>query len=242
MSESLAEGDYIPDCPMKLKDTVICHRLKKVSKMKRVLIINSILGIALSIPIWGGCDLKVDASLEIEREKLKKERVGLLMEIPKKFEDEWIDYIEGPESEFVRSLTRKQLNAIINLMSATDGKARTAARIRTINKTLEILTPGILIELVELTKTREDMLLRTPGLFWRMQSYKQRAVGYYNRFRAFAYDKQPESFAKWIQAERYYAEIKGQEIYGVRGKVGQELLFDLRNALIGIESVAEPYE
>ena len=200
------------------------------------------LGITLLVCACSNCESESDRSLEIERQQLKKERVALLGELPREFEDQWTDYMEGPEGKFWLSLNKKQQRSLINLMSALDGRGGTAARVSAINKTVGLLTPGMLFELAELTRTRDDMLRRAPELFFRMQSYKQGAVGYYNRLRSFAYDKKPEVFANWVQAERYYAEIKRQAIWIESEKTGQELLFDLRNALIGVEGVGEPYD
>jgi hypothetical protein len=125
-------------------------------------------------------------------------------------------------------------------MSALDGCGSKVARLKYVNKMVKLVTPGMLIQLAELTKAREDILRKKPVFFSRMEFYKGHATGYYNQLMWFALREQQEVYANWTQAESYYREAKSKVMH--RKFEDQELLYDLRNALIATESIAEPEE
>jgi hypothetical protein len=215
-------------------------KLPEIARGWRERIIIFVLGLLLSLVC--GCDR--DKGLEADRQQLKRERIDLLIEIPHEFEDEWTNYQEKTEFHFWMSLRKNQRDALLNFMSDLDwsDNVTTKARVKAVDKMIGFLTPGMMIQLAELTKAREDILQQKPRFFIKTESYKERATRYYNQLKAFAYDKQPDIFANWEQSEKYYAEIKKTVFHKKYGDGQQELLYDLRNAMIGTESIAEPKE
>jgi hypothetical protein len=205
----------------------------------KMLCIISILGIGLSLA--GGCSHGEDEELERKRQQLLLERVKLLLDIPPiGVEDEWTAFQATRELDFWSSLNKKQRSALLKLWSALDGRGSQVALLKCVNKMVKLVTPGMLIQLAELTKAREDILQQKPVFFSRMEFYKGHATGYYNQLMWFARREQQEVYANWTQAESYYREAKSKVMR--RKFEDQELLYDLRNALIATENIAEPEE
>jgi hypothetical protein len=203
---------------------------------EKMLCIIFILGIGLFLA--GGCDSKEDKALEIERKQIRMERINLLFEISEKVDT--TNLREGPEFKFWLSLNKKQQRALQNLMFALDGNVSKAARFRAISKMIKLLTPGMMINLAELTKTREQFFSDIkPSFLSKMNSHKKREITYCN---VFLYDRLEES-ANWGQSAIYYSEIKGKVFNKKYDHLGRgELLYDLHNAMLATESVAEPSE
>jgi hypothetical protein len=180
----------------------------------------------------GGCESKEDKALEAERQQVRMERINLLFEISKKCAT--ADLEEGPESKFWWSLNKKQQNALKDFKFAIDGNVSKTARRRAISKMIKLLTPGMMTNLAELTKKREQFFSdKCPGFIRKMNSYKEKEISYCIRL---LYEKQEES-ANWGQATTYYNEIKGKVFHRQYAsfELG-ELLFDLHNAMIATES------
>jgi hypothetical protein len=187
----------------------------------------------------GGCESKEDKALEAERQQIRIERISLLVEISHKCDTTYLR--EGPEPDFWWSLNKEQQTALNNFIFAIDGNVSKAARRKSINKMIKLLTPGMMTNLAEITKKREQFFSEKCPIYRRkMNLFKEKETSYCSLI--LLYEKQEES-ANWGQASIYYNEIKGKvfhkdyQIFG-RG----ELLFDLHNARLATESAWEPEE
>jgi hypothetical protein len=185
-----------------------------------------------------GCGRNENEELEKERQQLNEERFNLLDEMKSELEGEWISLREGPEGDFWWFLNKKQQGALLELEAALDGDASKGSRLTCINRMAKLLTPGMLIELAELTKTREDILRENHEVFAKVERYKERAASYYRQLWWDAEYKYREERANWFQAEKYYHQIK-EQVFHKELPFG-ELLYDLRNARVSGESVWEP--
>jgi hypothetical protein len=223
-----------PPDPLIQKNEIKIHKQRITDEKILSIIFILVIGLFLA----GGCESKKDKALETERQQIRTERINLLFEISKKCDT--TDLREGPESKFWWSLNKKQQSALQNFIFAIDGNVSKAARRRAISKMIKLLTPGMMTNLAELTKKREQFFSdKYPSYIEKMKSYKEKEISYCIRL---LYERQEES-ANWGQATTYYNEIKGKVFHKEYTSFERgELLFDLHNAMLATDSVAEPEE
>jgi len=217
------------------KNEIKIPKQRLISEIKLFIISILIAGLFLAV----GCDSKKDKALETERQQIRTERINLLLEIS--HECDTTNLREGPEPDFWWSLNKKQQSALNNFIFAIDGNVSKAARRRAMSKMIKLLTPGMMTNLAEITKKREQFFSdKCPVYRMKMNSYKEKETSYCSRI--LLYERQEES-ANWGQASTYYNEIKGKVFHkDCKGFGRGELLFDLHNAMLATESVAEPEE
>jgi hypothetical protein len=207
------------------RTTIRKHRITN-EKMLRVIFI---LGIGLSLV--GGCAEEND-DLEKERLELVEEWKSLLKETGKEFGDDLTSFREGEGFRFFFSLTTEQDHALFDLGYALEFSDISEAA-KAVNEMVELITPGMLICLVEFTKAREEFLAQKPLLLSKIQSYEEKLCLYYNQMMSYVSREDHDEYVEWYQAALYYQFLK-REITGKSERerlLEQELLIDLHNAV-----------
>jgi hypothetical protein len=222
---------------IKEKNGIKIRRQRITDEKMLCIIFILVTGLFLAV----GCESKEDKDIETEHQQIVMERINLLIEISHNCDT--TDFREEPEFRFWGSLNKKQQSALRNFMFVFNGNVSKAARRSAISKMIKLLTPGIMINLAELTKKREQFFSSKYPIFIRkMNSYKEREIFYCNRLQMQLYYEGREESANWGQAATYYSEIKGKVFHKEFCFELGELLFDLHNAMLATESVAEPEE